>query len=143
MVFYIKGRHKFGNAVDVYVSNLLKHLKLHRLSKNSVTVEFVESLEEGAIYGLCDTEGTEATIQIARTTRAGKVSFMEQMFSISHEMVHVKQFFRKELSNTEDGEWKWKNKKADGYKYKNQPWEKEATKLENELFLKCFPFNMI
>jgi hypothetical protein len=143
MVYYIEGRHKFDKVVDVYVSNLLKHLKLHRLSKNTLTIKFVESLHEGGALGQCEADKIEATVYIARSLKSGKVSFMEQMFSLSHEMVHVKQFFRGELSNPDDGDWKWKNRRADGYKYENQPWEKEAARLETELFLKCFPFEMI
>ena len=143
MIFYIKGKHKFGNVVDVYVTNMLKHLKLHKLSNNLVVVEFVESLERGNLLGECESDKNEATILIARTTKSGKVSFMEQMFSLSHEMAHVKQYFRGELSNDKDGNWKWKKELAEGLKYEDQPWEKEALILEKELFLKCFPFEMI
>jgi hypothetical protein len=143
MVYHIKGRHKFGDVVDVYVCNHLKHLKLHRLSKNSLVIKFVGSLHEGTVLGQCEGDKIEATVYIARSLETGKVSFMEQMFSLSHEMVHVKQYFRGELSNPDDSEWKWKKRKADGYKYENQPWEKEASRLETELFLKCFPFEMI
>ena len=32
-----------------------------------------------------------------------------------------------------------KGKKGEGWKYENQPWEKEAYKLEKELFMECFP----
>jgi hypothetical protein len=143
MSYYIKGRHKHSTVVDVYVRNLIKHLKLHRLTKTSLTIEFVELLDEGATFGQCEAEKTEALVMIARSTSKGKLSFLEQMFSLSHEMVHVKQYFRGELTNGKDGEWKWKNRNAYGYKYQNQPWEKEASRLETELFLKCFPFEMM
>jgi hypothetical protein len=101
MIFYINGKHKFGNDVDVYVTNMLKHLKLHKLSNNLLVIEFVKSLDRGALFGECEGDKTEATMLIARTTRAGKVSFMKQIFSLSHKMVHVKQYFRGELSNDE------------------------------------------
>lgn len=101
MIFYINGKHKFGNDVDVYVTNMLKHLKLHKLSNNLLVIEFVKSLDRGALFGECEGDKTEETMLIARTTRAGKVSFMKQIFSLSHKMVHVKQYFRGELSNDE------------------------------------------
>ena len=143
MIFYINGKHKFGNVVDIYVTNMLKHLKLHKLSNNLLVIEFVESIDRGNLLGECEGDKKEATILIARTSKDGKVSFMEQMFSLSHEMVHVKQYFRGELSTDKGGKWKWKKEIAEEYKYEDQPWEKEASSLENELFLKCFPFNMI
>jgi hypothetical protein len=143
MIFYINGKHKFGNVVDVYVTNMLKYLKLHKLTNNLLVIEFVETLERGNLLGECEGDKTEATILIARSSKDGKVSFMQQMFSLSHEMAHVKQYFRGELSNDKDGKWKWKKEIAEEYKYEDQPWEKEALILENELFLKCFPFEMI
>lgn len=143
MIFYIKGKHRHGEVVDVYVTNMLKYLKLHKLADNLVVVKFVKSLDRGALCGECEGDKNEATVIIARSTRHGKLSFMEQMFSLSHEMVHVKQYFRGELANDKNGKWVWKKEIAEEYKYEDQPWEKEATSLENDLFLKCFPFNMI
>ena len=61
------------------------------------------------------------------------------MQALAHEMVHARQFLRGQL--TAEGGFAWKGRKADGYDYMNQPWEKEAYRLERELFLDCFPFD--
>jgi len=143
MIYEIKGRHKYREVVEEYLDNLLKCLKLHRLTKNSLVIEFIEILEDGTILGQCVGDKNKLTVQIARTAHTGKLSFLEQMFSLSHEMVHVKQYFRQELTINENGEWIWKNRKSNGYKYDNQPWEREASRLESDLFMQCFPFNRI
>jgi hypothetical protein len=70
------------------------------------------------------------------------MTFLEQMQTLAHELVHVKQYFRKELTYANTGEFCWKKRNAGGYKYENQPWEKEAFRMEKELFLECFPFHM-
>ena len=58
--------------------------------------------------------------------------------TLAHEMVHVKQYFRKELDGS-NCRFKWKGRNADGYKYENQPWEREAFRRESDLYQKCWP----
>jgi len=54
--------------------------------------------------------------------------------NLAHEMVHVKQFARDEL---DAGLTRWKsNKYCDNIEYWDQPWEKEARKLEMKLLEK-------
>ena len=57
------------------------------------------------------------------------------MRNLAHELVHAKQFIKGELHPTLN---KWKKYKKDYTKtpYLKQPWEKEAYKLEEELFNK-------
>ena len=55
------------------------------------------------------------------------------MQTLAHEMVHAKQFLRKEL----DGNL-WKKRNYDNVKYDDQPWEKEANRLEERLYKRCF-----
>ena len=60
--------------------------------------------------------------------------------TICHEIVHVKQYVKKELSDLFDESCtKWKKKRYSmEYDYHNSPWEKEAYKLEESLAIKCF-----
>lgn len=57
--------------------------------------------------------------------------------TVCHEMVHAKQYYRKELTHI-GPELAWKKKLYSDTKYADQPWEKEAFKLEEELALECF-----
>ena len=53
---------------------------------------------------------------------------------LAHEMVHLKQFVRKELWDYESGRVQWKSRSYGRVHYDDQPWEKEAYRLEGELY---------
>ena len=139
--YEVIGRCRNEDAVNIYICNLLKALKIHRLSSKAIDIEFKNRLE-GDAQGFCVGDKAQASIQIARRSSGQKMSFLVQMQTLAHELTHAKQFLRGELDYDEDGNFTWMNKSANGYKYKNQPWEKEASKKEKALFLECFPFHL-
>ena len=63
-----------------------------------------------------------------------KYSFDQILTWLAHEMVHLKQFVRKELWDYESGRVQWKSRSFGRVKYDDQPWEKEAYRLEGELY---------
>lgn len=132
MFIMFEGRIKNRAVVEQYVDNLCKALKINRLGR-ALTIRFRSNLE-GQALGLCDGDTDYADIDISTKN----VTFMVQMQALAHEMVHARQFLRGQL--TYGTCWKWKGRNAENYNYENQPWEKEAYRLERELFLDCFPF---
>ena len=64
-----------------------------------------------------------------------KHSFDDILTWLAHEMVHLKQFVRKELWDYESGRVQWKSRAySKKVHYDDQPWEKEAYRLEGELY---------
>ena len=64
-----------------------------------------------------------------------KYDFGDILTWLAHEMVHLKQFVRRELCDYENLRVQWKSKTyANGLTYNDQPWEKEAYRLEGELY---------
>ena len=63
-----------------------------------------------------------------------KYSFDQIHTWLAHEMVHLKQFVRGELCDYETGRGQWKTRSFGRVKYDDQPWEKEAYRLEGELY---------
>ena len=61
-------------------------------------------------------------------------SFENILIWLAHEMVHLKQFVRKELWDYESGRVQWKSRSFGRVHYDDQPWEKEAYRLEGELY---------
>ena len=116
MIYTIEGRYKNKAAVDQYVENLCKELKLFKTLE--IDIMFKTSLD-GDCHGLC-TDGDEILIEISRTYEGKPLTFFEQMCTLAHEMIHAKQFMR--------GEY---------------PSEREAKTQEYNLFGKCFPWHMI
>ena len=88
-------------------------------------------------YGFCYITGNlsrprEFCIELDASTEHD----IEQLLAwLAHEFVHVKQFFRIELHDYEDGstQWKIRRYKLNTVTYLNSPWEKEAYRLENKL----------
>lgn len=130
----IKGQIKNKATVHEYVQNIAKHLKISRFQK-PIVINFDKKLTNAS--GLCSFDYGIIEIDIAKN----HFTFMEMMQTLAHEMIHAKQFLRKELDASK-GQWAWKGRSAEGYKYKNQPWEKEAYRKELEVFSKCFPFHL-
>jgi hypothetical protein len=133
-MYFIEGRHAKKQIVDQYVNNLMVALKIHRFTARLVNVKFKSVLDDEA-DGLCIGDDTEVFVSIGTKNK----SFMRQMQALAHEMVHARQFLRGEL--TCEGGFAWKGNNASEFKYKDQPWEIEAYKLERDLFLDCFPFD--
>jgi len=135
----IKG--KASGIIDVYVYNLCKSLGISRMRSKLIQVYFTTDQEGqlGNAWG-CSKEGY-AEINIARKCEGKKVEYSEMMQTLAHEMVHVKQYFRNELDGT-GMNFKWKGRNANGYKYENQPWEREAFKREEGLYKECWPSDL-
>lgn len=57
----------------------------------------------------------------------------EKIKTLAHEMVHVKQYCKKEL-NEEMSKWRGQDVDADTIDYDDQPWEIEAEALGNQLY---------
>ena len=139
--YSVSGKYKNQEAVHIYICNIFKALKIDRLSTKNVDIEFTSKLDEDAL-GFCIGDKSEASIQIAKKSFDQKLSFLAQMQTLAHELTHAKQFLRGELGYDDNGSFTWKNRLGKGYKYKNQPWEKEAEKYEKLLFLEFFPFHI-
>jgi len=119
-----------------YIYKLSKELGINRMHKKVLLVNFVTSCDdqaEGSCWG--DMKDGYAEILIARTSCGDKMSHESMMQTLAHEMVHAKQYFRKELCGYS---MSWKGKKPRNYKYENAPWEKEAFAKEEELWKKCW-----
>ena len=142
IAFQIKGHIKGKSIVEQYIVSILRELNIHRLRKSFILVEFTSRLADEAL-GVCVGDENFAVVTVARNSGWRPLSYQERMQILAHELVHAKQFLRGELGYNCAGDWRWKNRNAGGYKYENQPWEKEATRLEKPLFDKCFPTNQL
>ena len=89
-------------------------------------------------YGLCliiDDDLNKPREFMVELDASMKNSFKQILIWLAHEMVHVKQFVRGELCDYENKRVKWKSKQyPETINYNNQPWEKEAYRLEEKLF---------
>jgi hypothetical protein len=103
------------------------HLGLSRLT-SIIVVRIHEGLtvDRGQSEGLCEAlDNRSFIIDVAL--------FGNWLSTLAHEMVHVKQFAKGELDSALT-QWK-SNKYCENIDYWDQPWEKEARRLQNKLVL--------
>ena len=125
-----------GNAVEFYGEVLLGK----RMAKNVyVSVKLTKNLKKKEkAYGFCHiiddslSKPREFMIELDASMRH---PFSQILTWLAHEMVHLKQFVRKELWDYESGRVQWKSRAySKKVHYDDQPWEKEAYRLEGELY---------
>ena len=137
MIIYCTGSTKDKRALaEKVVAWSVEKLGLKRMTSLNIDVK-LKKLPEGE-FGSCDIQDNirNFTIEVNKN-----VSLKDFVSTIIHEMVHVKQFARKEMS-AYDMKWKSKNipEKTD---YMDLPWEKEAYRLEAKLVKEIWEENIL
>lgn len=137
MRIYVKGKNEYLSKKECkFLLEFLGKELLGKLS-NYVYVELqFKDLEKGT-WGFCSPTDydyknhREFEILINRNL----VKY-NQIKTICHEMVHVKQFARKELRDFNYNVFKWKGEKLtiDDNDYYSSPWEVEALSKEKPLY---------
>ena len=143
MQLYIEGyrnhnkelHRALGHAALFYNEVLLGN----RMAKNIyLDIKLTKDLKkkEGA-YGYCHiidhslSKPREFMIELDASMRH---SFDNILIWLAHEMVHLKQFVRKELWDYETGRVQWKSRTYGKLHYDDQPWEVEAYRMEEKLY---------
>ena len=143
MILSIEGYRKHNKALYLEVGNAALYygevLLGKRMAKNIyLDIKLTKDLKkkEGA-YGYCHiidhslSRPREFMIELDASI---KFKFDQILTWLAHEMVHLKQFVRKELCDYESGRVQWKSRSFGRVHYDDQPWEKEAYRLEGELY---------
>ena len=112
-------------VVDFMIGQLLPR---HRTL--DITVEFTKMNDDAVGYCQMGDTNREFIIEVDKTS-----GIKEMVTTICHEMIHVKQYVRKEMSDNlvEGGQATWRGRKVNpNTKYYDLPWEKEAYRLQNK-----------
>ena len=143
MILSIEGYRKHNKALYLEVGNAAlfygEVLLGKRMAKNIyLDIKLTKDLKkkEGA-YGYChivDDSLSRPREFMIELDASMKYSFNQILTWLAHEMVHLKQFVRKELWDYKSGRVQWKTRSYGRVHYDDQPWEKEAYRLEGELY---------
>ncbi len=143
MQLYIEGYRKHNKALYQTVGSAAlfygEVLLGKRMSKNIyLDIKLTKGLKKKEkAYGFChiiDDDLNRPREFMIELDASMKYSFDQILTWLAHEMVHLKQFVRKELWDYETGRVQWKSRSYGRVDYENQPWEKEAYRLEGELY---------
>jgi hypothetical protein len=110
-------------AEQLFTPQKRRHLYLNVKYRKKMDYLGLASVEDYNVLGMPNS----FLIEICRNTEE------EMLKSLGHELVHVLQYARGELNETMTL-WRGKKINADEIPYFEQPWEKEAIKLEQELY---------
>ena len=124
-----------GNAASFYGEVLLGK----RMAKNIlVEIKLTKELKQKEqAYGFChitDDDLDRPREFMIELDTSMKNPFDQVLIWLAHEMVHLKQFVRGELYDYATGNVQWKSRTYGRVHYNDQPWEKEAYRLEGELY---------
>ena len=143
MQLYIEGYRSHNKELYQAVSNAALYygalLLGTRMVKNIyLDIKLTKSLKKKEqAYGYCHiiddnlNKPREFCIELDASM---KYSFDQILIWLAHEMVHLKQFVRGELFDYATGKVQWKRRMYGNVHYEDQPWEKEAYRLEEKLY---------
>ena len=137
MIVCVSGSNKDKRVIaENAVIWSIKKLGLSRLSSLNIDVK-LKKMKEGE-FGYCSVGDTirEFCLDIN-----SNVSIKDLVATIIHEMVHVRQFARKEM-DTDGMRWKSRNI-PENTDYMDLPWEKEAYRLEEKYVKEIWESNLI
>ena len=123
------GRKKQRQVVEHVVKWSIKKLNLHRIRTLNLTFS-IKTLK--SLYGQLeqlDDKRREFSVVLDKN-----VDTKDLIRTVIHEMVHIKQYIRKEMDSEIVGSrMRWKSKTYPyDIKYDDMPWEKEANRLETK-----------
>ena len=134
----LKQRDLVKKAIDFAITEMMPRFKTLDIS-----VDILRKLD-GGVFGYCWPTGERNAFQIELKRKCSDLD--EFLETIMHEMVHVKQYAKKELVENRQGTfWKSRNytrvmerssKSSDFQTYNNLPWEIEAYELQDGLLEK-------
>jgi len=127
LVDVVGGKKKEKEIASEVVHWCVKKL-MPRLQKLEVEVAIKDTKELEGYCVQCDDREYEIGIKRG-------LPLYDLIATICHEMVHVKQYVRKEM----DQDYRWKTRTiSEDTDYLELPWEKEAFRLEERLAMECF-----
>lgn len=135
--FDFKNYHHVFNMTETLYLDTIVHSGLQSLNIDSVIV-IIKPLKdkEGLLPGdlvtkaYIKTNGVQYIIFIDKSNRIDNITIL------SHELIHLKQYYKNELILINDGKtpiWKGDTINLKNYTYENRPWEKEAFDNQNRI----------
>lgn len=140
LLLAFKGRIKNRNHYETFAENVVNELFPRKFKRDIVVgIHFKNVVEDGLFGQAIEHDADEYLVEIGKVVDEGELRAVEPReiaSTIAHELVHIKQYIRRELTQ---GATVWKGQKipvgprGGTIRYRDQPWEKEAFSKEKEL----------
>lgn len=134
-IIEINGGNKFQREIAEKVIGFCIKELLPRFRTLEITVN-IKKIKDAAGYCMMENTNREFEIEVSRD-----LTLRDFITTLAHEMVHVRQYARKEMDDTG---LRWKNAKVKkGTNYWDLPWEKEAYRLQDKLAQKIWDADIL
>lgn len=120
------------------ITNKVVYWCIEKMMPRMKTLEILVTLKDlkGKAMGYCMEGDTNREFELEIDKN---LNLYDMISTICHEMVHVKQYARRELRCDRNGNTLWKRSGSfNNTEYMECPWEKEAFRMEGILALECF-----
>ena len=125
-IITVTGGNKFQREIAEKTVNFIIDKLLPRFRTLEIEVILKKMNDDAVGYCMMQDTNREFEIECSRD-----LTLKDLVTTICHEMVHVKQYARKEMS---DNGFTWKKKQInEKTPYFDLPWEKEAYKMQDKL----------
>ena len=122
----VNGGNKFQREIAEKVIGFCIKELLPRFRTLEITVNIKKIKGDAVGYCMMEDTNREFEIEVSRV-----LSLKDFITTLTHEMVHVKQYARNEMDGVG---MRWKKAKVkEGTNYWDLPWEKEAFKMQDKL----------
>lgn len=122
-----------GPAKEREIVEKTVHWCIKKLLPRVRTLDIEVKLTKCNAYGYCLMTDNHKTFELEICK---SMNLYDLISTVCHEMVHVKQYYRKEMNGDFN---KWKTQKIkESVDYMDLPWEKEAFRMEEKLAIECF-----
>tara|TARA_X000001036_G_scaffold201559_1_gene189295 strand:+ start:5447 stop:5938 length:492 start_codon:yes stop_codon:yes gene_type:complete len=143
LVLRVTGGNKFQKQLVFGTVQFCMHRLLPNVRKLDINVH-IRNFKEDSNIGYCTDDSSDATDFVGKSPRRFQIEISKDLNltdfikCVLHEFVHLKQFVLREMVELDRQRTRWKSKVIpDTTKYYDQPWEKEAYRLESQLLWEC------
>ena len=143
LVLRVTGGNKFQKQLVFGTVQFCMNRLLPSVKKLDINVH-IRNFKEDSNIGYCTDDSSDATDFVGKSPRRFQIEVSKDLNltdfikCVLHEFVHLKQFVLREMVELDRQRTRWKSKVIpDTTKYYDQPWEKEAYRLESQLLWEC------
>jgi len=139
LILEFKGPIKGRKIFEEFAENVVNELFPREFERDIVIgIQFKNVVENGLFGQATEHADDEYLVEVGKVVDEGELRAAEPReiaSTIAHELVHIKQYIRRELSQ---GATVWRGQKipvgprGGTIRYRDQPWEKEAFRREKE-----------